>query len=262
MYKQSHRIEVKLVEQTGTIVLNREDEQNALTRQMVVELTEALDDLYYEQKVRAIVLTGAGTTFSVGLDLAESQAAAAAENAAEQWGVEAAELCDLLVRMLEITKPIIAAVNGPALSFGASLVAAADIVVAADDATLGLPDARYGLVAGLATPLLSHRIGAGQTGRLLLTGTPIDANEANRLGLFHELIDGDRVWARAMEIAKECALCAPEATQLSKRLLNETLGERLATQLSAGAVMRATSRTTEAATEGIAAQLEGRKPNW
>lgn len=262
MYMQSNAVEVKLVDQTGTIILNRPEQQNALTRQMVAELTEALDDMYYEKQIRAIVLTGAGTAFSVGLDLAESQAAAEAHDATAQWGDEAAELCDLLVRMLEITKPIIAAVNGPALSFGASLVAAADIVVAARDAVIGLPDARYGLVAGLATPLLNYRIGAGQTGRLLLTGTPIDAEEAARLGLFHALIDADRVWARAMEMAAECAKGAPEAIQLSKRLLNETLGDRLATQLSAGAVMRATSRTTEAAAEGIAAKLEGREPKW
>lgn len=262
MYMPSSPIEVKLVDQTGTIILNRPDKQNALTRQMVVDLTEALDDLYYEKQVRAIVLTGAGPAFSVGVDLAESKAVAEEDSSAEQWGVEASQLCDLLVRMLEITKPIIAAVNGPALSFGVGLVAAADIVIASTDASAGLPDARYGLVAGLATPLLNYRIGAGQTGRLLLTGNTIDAAEAERLGLFHELIDADRVWARAMQVAAECACCAPEATQLSKRLLNETLGERLATQLSAGAVMHATSRTTEAAAEGIAAQLEGRKPEW
>jgi methylglutaconyl-CoA hydratase len=114
----------------------------------------------------------------------------------------------------------------------------------------------------LAAPLLSFRIGAGQAGRLLLTGQTIEAVEARQIGVFHELTSADTVWARAMQLAKECAAGAPEAIQLTKRLLNETLGENLSTQLSAGAVMEATARTTEAAGEGISALLDGRSPEW
>ena len=153
---QSDHIEVKRIGDAGTIVMNRPNHANALTRQMIAQMSEALDDLYYERGVRSIVLTGAGDWFSAGLDLAESNAAAESERREEMWGEEAADLRDLLVRMLEITKPIIAAVNGPALSFGASLAAAADMVVAADNALIGLPDARDGLVAGLAAPLFNH----------------------------------------------------------------------------------------------------------
>jgi methylglutaconyl-CoA hydratase len=164
--------------------------------------------------------------------------------------------------MMEITKPIIAAVNGPAISSGAALVAASDIVVASNEATFGLSDARYGMVAGLAAPLVAFRIGAGQAARLSLTGATINAAEAQRIGLFHELTSNELVWARAMELAKSCAAGAPEAMQLTKRLINETLGEELATQLSSGAIMAATARTTEAAGEGISALLEGRQPLW
>ena len=130
-------------------------------------------------------------------------------------------------------------------------MAAADIVVASDAATFGLPEARHGLVAGLAAPLVAFRIGAGHAARLMLTGAEIDAAEAHRIGLFHELAAPDLVWARAMQLAGDCAAGAPEAIQLTKRLLNETLGENLATQLSAGAIMTATARTTEAADEGL-----------
>ena len=262
MYVQSDYVEIRVVDQVGTILLNRPDHGNALTRRMVLQIGEALEDLYYDGRVRAIVLTGAGQSFSIGADLAESHAAAEQEDPQQQWGEEAADLRDLLVQLLEITKPVIAAVNGPALSTGASLVAAADIVIAAQTAQFGLPDARYGLVAGLEAPLLCHRIGTSQAARLLLTGTPIDAEEAVRLGLFHELVDFDQVWARATEVAEQCARCAPEAIQLTKRLLLETAGEQLSTQLAAGAVMRATARTTDAAAKGIAANLEGREPDW
>jgi methylglutaconyl-CoA hydratase len=262
MYMSSSAIEVKVVEPAGTIVLNRPDYGNALTRSMVQQLAEALDDLYLEKRVRAIILTGAGDSFSVGADLGEMQTSQESEAPEEQWGADAADFRDLLVRMLEITKPIIAAVNGPALAAGAALVAAADVVVASDAATFGLPDPRRGLVAGLAAPLLSFRLGAGQAARLLLTGQTLDAREAYRIGVFHELSSADTVWARAMELANECAAGSPEAIQLTKRLLNETLGENLSTQLSAGAVMTATAHTTEAAAEGISAAVEGRTPQW
>jgi methylglutaconyl-CoA hydratase len=262
MYMSSSAIDVKVFESAGTIVLNRPDYGNALTRSMVQQLLEAIDDLYLEKRVRAIIITGAGDSFSVGVDASELKTSQESEAPEEQWGADAADFRDLLLRMMEITKPIIAAVNGPALAAGAALVAASDVVVASDLATFGVPDARHGLVAGLAAPLLSFRVGAGQAGRLLLTGQTIDAAEAQRIGVFHELTSPDTVWARAMEVAKDCAAGAPEAMQLTKRLLNETMGEDLGTQLSAGAVMEATARTTEAAGEGISALLEGRAPNW
>jgi methylglutaconyl-CoA hydratase len=229
---------------------------------MIAQLGEALDDLYYEKRVRAIVLVGAGDVFCIGADVAEMQATQESEESGREWGAEASEFRDLLVRMLEITKPIIAGVVGPALGAAAALVAACDLVVAGPGATFGLPEARHGVVAGLAAPLVGFRVGAGPAARLMLTGSPLAAAEAHRLGMFHEVVADDAVYARALELAGECAAGAPEAIQLSKRLLNETLGESLATQLSAGAASAATSRTTEAAEEGIAAQLGGRPPVW
>jgi methylglutaconyl-CoA hydratase len=229
---------------------------------MIRDLKQALDDLYRERKVRAIVLTGAGSAFCAGLDLHEMQAAADQPNAHLRWGADADEFRDLVRIMLEMTKPIIAAVNGPAVAAGAGLVLASDIVIAAETARFGLPEPRRGLVAGVIAPLLAFRVGSGHAARLLLTSSLIDSAEAARIGIFHETIDENRVWARAMEVARECATGAPEAIQLTKRLITETLGEHLGTQLSAGAVASATSRTTESAREGIAAFIEKREPRW
>ena len=88
------------------------------------------------------------------------------------------------------------------------------------------------------------------------------SDEAYRLGLFHEIVQSDLVWARANQIATECADAAPEAVGLTKRMLNETVGEHLSTRLSAGAAISAAARTTEAAAEGLAAFLEKRPPVW
>jgi len=262
MYRQGDQIEVKVVDCAGTIILHRPDHGNALTLHMLGQLVEALDDLYRERRVRAIILTGAGATFSEGMDVREMQADPTEPSAQQQWGEDAASYRDVVLRMMEITKPIIAAVNGPALAGGAGLVAASDVVVASTAASFGLPDPRRGLVAGVVAPLLCFRLGAGHAARLLLTSTTISAQEAHSLGIFHELVQPDQVWARAMQVAQECAAGAPEAIQLTKRLLFETVGEQLATQLAAGAVMSATARTTAAAQEGIAAFLEQRPPEW
>ena len=261
MYMQNDLVEAKVTGCAGTIIINRQDHGNSLTRLMLRQLAELLYDLYNEKSVRAIILTGAGDTFCQGMDLQEMADDQPSESP-QRWGEDASEFRDLLVRMLEITKPIIAAVNGPALSGGAGLVAACDIVVASTAACFGLPDPRYGLVAGVAAPLVCHRVGTGHATRLLLSSATLDAPEAQRLGLFHELVEPDQVWARAVEVAQDCAGGAPEAIQLTKRLLSETIGEHLQTQLATGAVMRATSCTTDAAQKGIAAFLEQRTPEW
>jgi methylglutaconyl-CoA hydratase len=247
---------------SGTIVLNRPDRRNALSRQMLADIGQALDDLHQERKVRAVILTGAGTAFCAGMDLGEMQATSQQPDAHLQWHNDAIQYRELMDKMLRFPKPIIAAVNGPAVAGGAGLLLASDIVVAAEEAKFGLPEPRRGIVAGMVAPLLVFRIGASHAANLLLTARTVDAAEARRIGLYHEVVGADLVWARAQEVAGEIAQSAPESIQLTKRLLNETIGEHLGTLLSAGAADSATARTTDAAREGLAAFLEKREPKW
>lgn len=255
-------VEIKKHVPSGTIILNRPDKRNAISRQMLEELHQAFADLHQEKQVRAVILTGAGSAFCSGMDLGEMQETSTADDAQQQWYNDAVQYQELLEAMLRFPKPIIAAVNGPAVAGGAGLVLACDIVVAAKNAAIGLPEPRRGIVAGLVSPLLAFRLGAGQAARLLLTAESIDAPEAYRIGLFHELVEPDAVWARAHALAGEIARGAPQALQLSKRMLNETIGETLFTQLTAGAAASATARTTDAAAEGLAAFREKREPQW
>lgn len=262
MIMPSDAVEVRVDGPVGTVLLNRPDYGNALTRSMMAELRQALADLHLEKRVRCVILTGAGDSFCIGRDRAEI--AAQGDEMADlcRWGQEADEYRELLVAMLELPKPLIAAVNGPAAAGGAGLVLGCDAVIACDQATFGFPEPKRGSVAGVAGPLLAHRAGAGVAARLLVTATTIPAAEAHRIGLFHEIVATDLLWARAFELGNECAAAAPQAVQLTKRLLYETVGEQLGTQLSSGAVASATSRTTESAKEGIAAEQEGREPEW
>ena len=255
-------LQVRKDQHSGTIILRRPEKRNALCRQLVTEIQGALQDLHLERRVRAIILTGAGPAFCAGVDLAEIRQTSRQSDPHPQWHQDVRELRDLLEFMLRFPKPIIAAVNGPAVSTGAGLLLASDIVVASRDADFGFPEPRRGLVASLVAPLLVFRAGGGQAARLLLTSRLLSADEAHRLGLYHEIVSRDLLWARAHEIAGQCARAAPEALALSKRMLNEMIGEHLPTLLSTGAALAATARTTEAAAEGIAAFLDKREPNW
>jgi methylglutaconyl-CoA hydratase len=247
---------------SGTIILNRPDKRNALSRRMLLELKRAFDDLHQERKVRAVILTGAGSAFCSGADLQEIQDSSKEDDAWAQWRSDAVQYKELLETMLLFPKPIIAAVNGPAVAGGAGLVLASDITVATPEARFGLPEPRRGLVAGMVAPLLAFRIGGGPAANLLLTARLAPAEEAHRLGIYHELTSSDTIWARAHQLAEQCAASAAESLQLTKRMLNETIGEHLSTLLAAGAAASATARTTEAAEEGLAAFLEKREPDW
>lgn len=264
MYMANQIVETKVTGPVGTIILNRPGRRNAITHEMLELLQEAFADLHMEKRVRAIVLTGAGTSFCSGMDLHEMHGISQLPNDEKEraWGETADAYRELITTMIGFPKPIIASVNGPALAGGAGLVLACDIAVACANAQFGLPDARRGVVAGVVGPLLAYRVGAGATARLMLMSAMFPAAEAYRLGIYHEMIDENRLWARCVEVGGECAAGAPEAVQLSKRLLFETVGEQLATQLSVGAAVSATSRTTEAAQEGIAAFVEKRPPVW
>ncbi|MBI3463771.1 MAG: enoyl-CoA hydratase/isomerase family protein [Planctomycetes bacterium] len=255
-------VKVHIHQHTGTIILNRPEKRNALSRALLAELDQALGDLHLERRVRAVVLTGSGPAFCAGMDLGEMLDTSKQADAHTRWAEDACTYQALLEMMLLFPKPLIAAVNGPALAGGAGLVLACDLAIAAESATFGLPEPRRGLVAGVVSPLLAFRVGAGHAGYLLLTARNIDAAWAHRIGLVHEVVHADHLWPRAVELSIECARGAPESLQLTKRMLNETIGEHLRTLLTAGAAVSATARTTEAAAEGLKAFLEKREPEW
>ena len=247
---------------SGTIVLSRPDKRNALSRQLIADLIQALDDLHQERKVRAVILTGAGSAFCAGMDLGEMQETSQQPNAQQQWYDDAVLYRELIDKLLQFPKPVIAAVNGPAVAGGMGLVLASDIVIAATGAKFGLPEPKRGIVAGMVSPLLVFRVGGAHAAHLLLRSHLIEATEAHRIGLAHEVVASELVWARAQQIAGEIEESSPSALQQTKRLLNETIGEQLSTLLTSGAAASATARTTEAAAEGLAAFLEKRPPKW
>lgn len=258
----SDNIQLRKDAPSGSIIINRPNRRNALSREIIDSIRQALEDFHQETNVRAIILTGAGNTFCSGTDLQEVRDSVPEKNALEIWHQDAARFQELIEYMLRYPKPIIAAVNGWVLGSGVSLMLAADIVVASESAHLMMPEARLGLNAGLTSPLMAFRIGAGPTSNLLISGRTLSSSAAMALGLFHEVVSDDLVWARAQQLAIDCTQGAAHSHLLTKQLLSETVGEQLFMQLSIGAANTASARTTDAAIEGVNAFLEKRKPDW
>ena len=178
--------------------------------------------------MRGVIVTGAGPAFCAGMDLAEMLATSEQADRQAQWHADSVAYHELIETMLRFPKPLVAAVNGPAVAGGAGMVMACDLVVAARSGHVRLSRAaaRHRGRHGRAAVGVSHRRRARRVpaahGRARSTPTrPI------AIGLFHELVADDKIWARANELVGEIAQSAPEAMQMTKRLLNETIGEQL-----------------------------------
>ncbi|GAA4424627.1 enoyl-CoA hydratase/isomerase family protein [Bremerella cremea] len=255
-------IQVKVHQAVGTISIHRDEKRNALTRTMIFDLIQAFRDLHGEKKVRAVILTGGGSAFCSGLCLDEMHQIIQEDDNLERWHQDTSTLAELLQLMLHFPKPIIAAVNGPAIGFGAGLVLASDLAIAGPEATLGFPEPKRGIISGLCAPLLFFRVGGRHAARLLLTGETISAQRAAEIGAYDEIVPAKNLWAYGAELTKQIAQSAPQAIQQTKRHLNDTVGEQLEMLISLGAAASATSRTTEAAKEGLQAYIEKREPEW
>jgi len=247
---------------SGTIILDHAATHNALSRSMVADLIQTFNDFHREKSVRAIILASSGETFCSGVNLKEWHSIAKENEPYEQWQEVATELQDLIEVMLRFPKPIVSAIDGPVLGMGMALVLASDLVVSSPRARFELPACKHGLISGLVAPLLSFRCGAGVAARMLLGAESIDGSEAHRVGLVHHLVASELIWAKGHDLATKISSSAAESVQMSKRLLNEMIGESLITQLVSGAAMMATACSTTAASEGLAAFTEKRKPTF
>jgi 1,4-dihydroxy-2-naphthoyl-CoA synthase len=244
------------------MVIDAPATRNAMSREMVRQLIEALSDFHQDKSVRALILTSRSSTFCSGVNLKEWQSQTQELDAIEQWQQVASELQDLIEAMLRLPKPIIAAVDGPALGFGLAMVLASDLVVTSSRAEFEVPSSRLGLVSGLTVPLAAFRLGASAAARLVIGGQRIDAQHAMQIGLSHRLVPSEHIWAAAHEWAGKIAESSAESIQLSKRLLNEMVGESLLMNLSSGAAVLATACSTEAAVEGLDAFVGKRPPKF
>ena len=254
-------IDVRKNVPSGTIIINHPRRANAVPAFGWIQLKQALDDLHQEKQVRAVIVTGAGSVFSAGTDLHQLQTELSRDRAtATHQDIEF--LNELLMAMLRFPKPIIAALNGPAIGSGAALALACDFIVASERAYIQLPEIQRGLAPGTAMALLNFRVGAAITTRLGMSGEKLTSQQALVYGLMHDVVAEELVWARAHQLAEDFASDSAQSLQMTKRILSETLAESLETQLQVAGAMTAAARSTSHAHSGIQAFLEGQSPEF
>ncbi len=241
--------------------LNRPEVRNALNDDLITALETALEVLEKDAAVRTLVLAGRGPAFCAGGDLARMEKAAKMTKARSRR--EAGRFAKLLYRMHSYPKPVVARVHGAAYAGGMGLVAACDLVVAAEEAEFALPEARIGLVPAMISPYLVRAMGANQARRYMLTGERLSAREAHRLGFVHECAPAAELDAVVGKICERLALAGPEALARAKKLLLRVEGAPITPQLAnETAAVLAEARAGAEAREGIRSFLEKRKPSW
>jgi methylglutaconyl-CoA hydratase len=245
---------------TVCLSLNRPQQRNALDPELVESLTEALRRASADALVRAIVLTGEGTCFCAGADLAALKRLQDAS--VEENHEDCSSLKNLFKALIGSPKPVIAAVNGPALAGGCGLASCCDLILASPEATFGYPEVKVGFVAAMVLVILGRQVGERRARELLLTGRTYRAAEAERWGMVYEIIPAEKLLDEAFALAHQLAAGAPSAMGLTKELLWKTSGLSLGTALDLAADSNVLARTHPDMHEGLSAFLEKRSPSW
>ena len=241
------------------ITLNRPHADNAITTEMGARLTEIVETIAVRPAIRVVVLTGAGTrAFSVGSDLRQRK-----NMTKEDWLRQRQDFDRTLYTVRQLRKPVLAAVNGVAYGGGSELAQSTDFIIASENATFGQPEAMLGLAAGGGSPaLLPRLLPPGRAMQMLMTGDPIDAQEAYRLGMVNEIHPPGDLMDAAMRIAEKIASNSPTAVQAVKRAVR--LGEGQPIEQSIAIMMDSHWRSAvhPDRIEGIGAFNEGREPTF
>jgi methylglutaconyl-CoA hydratase len=246
----------------AVLTLNRPDRRNAISRSLIAGLTEAFQRARDDAAARCVILTGAGSAFCAGMDLAELQESldqppAGAGSPVWDDAVRLASLYDLIYTF---PKPTVAAVNGAAVAGGAGFVTVCDLAVAAPEARFGYPEVRRGLVAAMVMPHLLRHVGERAARWLLLTGELIDAEEAWRVGLINGVAPAGELLPRALTWARHLAEGGPRALGLTKELLHRFSHQALALEEAAKA--SAAPRLTEECRQGLQAFFAKQPAPW
>jgi enoyl-CoA hydratase/carnithine racemase len=253
-----------LVERRGAlalVTLNRAAERNPLDRDTAIALRDIVVEQFADQKVRSIAITGAGPAFCAGGDLRQmSQFSQMPVEDALEWP---SAITDLHRLMLTAPKPVIAAVNGPAFAGGMGLAGMCDIVLATTQARFAMPEARIGLFPMIIVAHLARALPRKVLLEMMLTGAPIDAEEAHRIAFVsHVYPDRDAMLAAVEEYGRTFERVSPQAIRLGRqafRLLADMPAEQA---LDAAQFLNLPFFLGADLREGTTAFFEKRPPDW
>ncbi len=251
-------VELKKDETVALLTINRPEALNAMNATMLAELGEAIAQVESDDGVRVLVITGTGKAFVAGADIAHMRYFSPQE--AMEWSFLGQRT---LGKLQNMTKPVIAAVNGYALGGGTELAAACDIRVASDRAVFGQPEVKLGMIAGFGgTQRLTRLIGPGRAKEMLFTGDHYDAEAALRMGLVNEVVPADELLRYCLDMAKRIAGRGPRSVGLSKQAVNQGQDLALEEALALESALYAEVFSTDEPRTGCGAFLEKREPSF
>ena len=242
----------------GIITLNRPDKLNAFNREMALLMQEKLDECKNDQ-VRCVYITGAGKGFSAGQDLAE----VTEPNARGFDRILSEHYNPIVLKIRQLEKPVVAAVNGVAAGAGANIAFCCDIIVAAQSASFIQAFSKIGLIPDSSgSYMLPRLIGWQKASALMMLGEKVSAEEAGRMGMIYKFFPDETFAENAMNIAKYLSEMPTKGLAYTKRVLNSSMTASFEEQLKQEDIFQMKAAQTEDYKEGVKAFMEKRKPNF
>jgi 2-(1,2-epoxy-1,2-dihydrophenyl)acetyl-CoA isomerase len=257
--------EIILEREAGVAILtlNKPETLNAMTADMWARLPALVGEVRTDDSVKVLIVTGAGKGFCAGSDVGRLASRIAGEKAAEGPKDITAPLGSEVLCLATLQKPTIAALNGVVAGAGVSIALACDMRIASEQARFVLAWVKMGLVPdGGATYLLTRLVGPSKALEFALTGSTIDAQTAERLGMINKVVPHAELMAAAKELAATIAHGPPIAIQLMKKGIYRALTHDLESQLDYESYIQSICRGTEDHKEGVKAFMEKRKPEF
>jgi methylglutaconyl-CoA hydratase len=245
------------------LVMNRPEVHNAFDDGLIADLTGALNQVEGDSDIRAVVLTGAGASFSAGADLNWMRGMASASEADNR--ADSLRLAALMRRLQFLSKPTVARVNGAAFGGGVGLIACCDIAVAVDGAKFALSEVKLGLVPAVISPYVIAAIGLRQARRLFITGEIFGSDAAVAMGLVHEAVPAEQLDAAIHRVVSLLGKGGPVAQHEAKRLALGMGGMDVAAMEKVDATNAALIARLRVSTEGqagLSAFLGKTPPPW
>lgn len=232
------------------ITLNRPDKRNALNAAVIAGIKDALREASHDERVRVVVITGAGKDFCSGADLSQLQQIAQAS--VSENAEDARSLLELFILIRQIHVPVVAAVTGRALAGGCGLASACDLVLASASARFGYPEVKIGFVPAMVTAILRRNVSEKRAFELLTRGAELNAEQAHEFGLINKVYADEHFEAEVQSYVNEFAKLSRSAVALTKTLLYQMDGLSFSAALETGADVNVIARLTTDCQERVA----------